>query len=60
MLNSIIIAEPIIENLMSDFDIDEDKAVDIFYSSNTFAKFANESTEKEWQEIYELLKQELK
>ena len=34
-----------------------------FFSSNTFAKLANEATklyEKTWQEIYELLKQELK
>ena len=63
MLNSIIIAEPIIENLMSDFNIDEEKATDIFYSSQTFAKFADKTTkfhEKNWQEIYELLKQELK
>ena len=44
-----------------DYDIvNEEKATDIFYSSDIFAKIADESTEKTWQEIYALLKQELK
>ena len=43
-------------------NIDEETATDKFYSSKTFAKLADDSTElykKSWQEIYELLKREL-
>ncbi len=57
------IGELLLEQLVIDFDIDEDKASDLFYSSNTFGKLADETTElykKTWQEIYELLKQEIK
>ena len=39
------------------------EAVDRYYTSNTYTQLANESTEfykKTWQEIYDLLKQELK
>jgi hypothetical protein len=57
------INEPLIGQFISDFNIDEETAADKFFSSNTFAKLADEATEfykKTWQEIYELLKQELK
>lgn len=57
------IGESIIEQLILDFDIDPEKATDLFYSSNTLARFTDTATElyhKPWQEIYELLKQELK
>jgi len=57
------ISEPVLEQLMLDLDIDEEKATDLFFSSKTFGKLADESTEfykKTWIEIYELLKQELK
>jgi hypothetical protein len=57
------ISEPIIENLMLDLNIDEEKATDLFYTSKTFEQFADETTElykKIWQEIYEILKIELK
>jgi len=63
MVNSIMISEPIIENIMFDFDINEEKAADLFYTSKTFSKFTDDTTEfykKTWQEIYELLKSELK
>jgi len=56
------IGEPLLEQLVIDFDINEEVAADKFYSSKTFSKLADESTElykKTWQEIYELLKQEL-
>ncbi|MDL2228432.1 DUF3990 domain-containing protein [Bacteroidales bacterium OttesenSCG-928-K03] len=55
--------EPLIEQLIIDFNIDEETASDKFYSSNTFGKLADPSTElykKSWQEIYEMLKLELK
>ncbi|NDV82469.1 DUF3990 domain-containing protein [Bacteroides sp. 51] len=56
------IGERIIGTLMLDYDIDEEKATDIFFSSQTFLQLSDESTQlfkKNWQEIYELLKQEL-
>jgi hypothetical protein len=62
-LNVIMISEPIIENLMLDFNIDEEKATDVFYTSKTFLQLADRSTElykKTWQGVYEFLKTELK
>jgi hypothetical protein len=56
------IGEPLLEKLMLDNQIDEIKATDWFYNSETFTRLANESTElylKPWQEIYEMLKEEL-
>jgi len=57
------ISEQVIENLMIDLDIDEKQAADILYTSKTFTQLSQENTKlykKTWQEIYELLKQELK
>jgi len=54
--------ERIIETLMLDYDIDDDKAADVFFSSQTFTQVSNEMTDvfkKPWQEIYEMLKKEL-
>ena len=56
------IGEPIVEKLVIDFGFDEKTATDKFFSSNTFTKLADTSNrlyEKEWNEIYELLLQEL-
>jgi hypothetical protein len=56
------ISEQVIEKLMIDLNIDEKHAADIFYTSKTFADISDKSTElfrKTWQEIYEMLKQEL-
>ena len=56
------ISELIIKQLILDFDIDEETATDTFFSSNTFAKLADEDTDfykKTWQKIYELLVSEL-
>jgi hypothetical protein len=56
------ISEPLIEHLILDFDYNEEKAADIFYSSATFARLADVNTklyEQSWQQIYEILKQEL-
>ena len=52
-----------VEKLMLDYQIDETQATDIFYNSETFNQLANETTElykRSWQEIYEMLKKELK
>ncbi|KAA6322579.1 hypothetical protein EZS27_027892 [termite gut metagenome] len=56
------ISEPLVEQLMLDLQIGEMKAADIFYSSATFTQLADTDTklyEKEWQEIYKILKTEL-
>jgi hypothetical protein len=57
------IGESLLKQFVLDSNFDEEKAADIFYSSNTFGKLADKSTEdykKSWQELYEMLKTELK
>jgi hypothetical protein len=57
------ISEPIVEKLVIDFGFDEQTATDKFFSSNTFSKLADTSTQlyqKDWTEIYKLLLKELK
>lgn len=57
------IGEPIVEQLVINFNMDEEKATDTFFSSRTFAKLADTTTklyEQPWQEIYQLLIQEIK
>ena len=57
------IGDKVVQSLMTDYNINELDAVDRYYTSNTYTQLANESTEfykKTWQEIYDLLKQELK
>jgi hypothetical protein len=52
----------IMGQLLLDFNFDEEKAADLFFSSFVFGTLSEKSTEfylKTWQEIYELLKQEL-
>ena len=56
------IGEQVVEKLMIVRGIDELQATDLFYNSKTFTNLAEKSTklyEKEWQEIYEILKKEL-
>jgi len=56
------ISEAIVEQLVFDFDFNEETATDKFFSSNTFSKLSDVSTlfyKKSWQEIYEMLKIEL-
>jgi hypothetical protein len=58
----IMISESLLEKLMLDKNIDENTATDLFYSSKTFAQLADETTQfykKSWQEIYEMLGNEL-
>jgi len=57
------IGEPIVEQLVIDFNLDEKTAADKFFSSHTFSKLADISNllyEKDWTEIYQLLLNELK
>jgi hypothetical protein len=56
------ISENIVEKLVVDNDVSALEATDLFYNSNVYAKLSEIETGfyfKPWQEIYELLKQEL-
>ncbi|MCL2073577.1 MAG: DUF3990 domain-containing protein [Marinilabiliaceae bacterium] len=56
------IGEALLKQFVIDSNFDEEKAADIFYSSNIFGKLSDPSTElykKSWQEIYKMLKIEL-
>ncbi|OAV69278.1 hypothetical protein Barb6XT_00569 [Bacteroidales bacterium Barb6XT] len=51
-----------VEALINDFGLTEDKAVDVYYTSKTYARLTDKSTglhEKLWTEVYEMLKGEL-
>ena len=55
------IGKKIIETLMFDYGIDEEKATDKFFFSQAFIQLSDDSSElfkKSWQEIYEMLKKE--
>jgi len=59
----VMISEPIIESLVTDFNLREDVATNKFYSSNIFSRLTDETSNlyrKTWEEIYEMLKLELK
>jgi hypothetical protein len=56
------IVENIVMQLIEDNKITEEVAVNIFYNTTTFVQLADETTElyqRDWTELYELLKQEL-
>jgi len=56
------IGESLLEQFMLDFNFDEEKAADLFFSSETFGKLADETTglyKEKWTEIYKLLLNEL-
>ena len=57
------IGDKVVQSLMIDYGINEIEATDRYYTSNTYTQLADENTEfylRSWQEIYELLKQELR
>jgi hypothetical protein len=57
------IGDEVVQSLMIDYGLTEDEAADLYYSSQTYAAVADESTgyyQKPWQEIYEMLRAELK
>jgi hypothetical protein len=59
----VMISEPIIENLIVDFNFDEEKASNLFFNSETYSKLSDTETklyEKDWTETYELLLSEQK
>lgn len=56
------IGDHIVQSLMIDCNLSELEATDRYYSSKTYGRLADESTnyyQKAWQEIYEELKKEL-
>jgi len=56
------INDVITQSLIKDNDITEEKAIDLYFSSNLYKQLTDETTglyKKTWEEIYELLKQEL-
>jgi hypothetical protein len=59
----VMISEPIIEKLITDFNFDEEKAINLFFNSETCNKLSDTKTglfKKKWIEIYNLLLNELK
>jgi len=57
------IIECVVIRLIEDIKIDEENAINTFYNSNIFTQLADETNSlylKSWQEIYEILKIELK
>jgi hypothetical protein len=57
------IGEAVVEALMSDYGLSETEAIDLFFTSAAYAAVADESTgyyKKPWNEIYEMLHDELK
>ena len=59
----VMISEPIIEKLITDFNFDEKKATNLFFDSTTYSDLSNIETklyEKDWAETYNLLLNELK
>jgi len=53
----------IVKALMIDFELSEMDATNVYYKSNTYSQIANETTKlykKSWQDIYEILKIEVK
>lgn len=59
----VIISEPVIKELILNFNIDEEKATNLFFDSETYNNLSDPDTrlyEKDWTDIYKLLLQELK
>ncbi|MDR0370701.1 MAG: DUF3990 domain-containing protein [Prevotellaceae bacterium] len=59
----VMISEPIIKKLVENYDMDEEKATNLFFASKTFDKLSNDEAklyEKGWNEIYNLIISELR
>jgi hypothetical protein len=62
-MDIVILSEPLLEKLMLDQNMDEKKVLDLFYASETFVQLSDKATGlylRPWQEIYKMLKKELK
>jgi len=61
-LSSLGIDDIIIQTLIKENNISEKDAIDLYFSSKTYKQLTDETAnlfDKSWEEIYELLKQEL-
>ena len=62
-LNEMTIDDAIIQSLIVDFEMNDYRAIDTYFNSKTYSLLIDESTniyQKSWQEIYEMVKKELK
>ena len=62
-LNEMTIDDAVIQSLIVDVKMNDYKAIDTYFNSKTYSLLIDENTkyyQKTWQEIYELLKNELK
>jgi len=62
-LNEMNIDDAIIQSLIVDFEMDDNKAIDVYFDSKIYSRLIDENSnfyKKPWQEIYEMLKKELK
>jgi hypothetical protein len=62
-LNEMTIDDAILQSLVVDFEMNDYQAIDAFFNSKTYSLLIDENTgyyKKSWQEIYEMLKKELK
>ena len=62
-LNEMTIDDAVLQSLIVDFEMNDYQAIDTYFNSKTYSFLIDENTgyyEKPWQDIYEMLKQELK
>jgi len=62
-LSMLDIDDAITQSLVKDYNISEEKAVDIYFNSDVYQQITDETTDlyrKPWNNAYELLKQEIK
>jgi len=62
-LNEMTIDDAITQSLIVDFEMSDYQAIDTYFNSKTYSFLIAQNTgyyEKPWQEIYEILKKELK
>jgi hypothetical protein len=62
-LSEMTIDDAIIQSLVVDFEMSDFQSIDTYFNSNTYSCLIDENTglyKKPWQEIYEMLKVELK
>jgi len=56
------INDAITQSLVKDYNLSEEKAIELYFNSNTYKKIIDETTglyQKSWENIYELINQEL-
>ena len=62
-LNEMTVDDAIIQSLIVDFEMSDYQAIDAYFNSKIYSLLIDENTEyyeKSWQEIYKMLKKELK